>query len=55
MGSLNRWYCSEFYRRDIRDPQILWNYYMKYAPARALGNDCENELGEIQIALSIAS
>jgi hypothetical protein len=54
MGTLNRWYCSEFYRRDIRDPQILWQYYMKYAPARDPGICGRNELEDAQTALSIA-
>jgi hypothetical protein len=31
---VNRWYCSEFHRQDVRDPETLWNYFEKYGQTR---------------------
>jgi len=51
MGVVNRWYCSEFYGRDVRDPVILWDYYMRHAGSRASGKHVRNvEQREMMIA-----
>ena len=34
MGPVNRWYCSEFYRREVNDPETLLQYYIKHGGAR---------------------
>ena len=31
MGDDNRYFCSEFYNREIWDPEVLWEYYMSHA------------------------
>jgi len=54
MGKLNRWYCSEFHGRDIRDPQILWDYYVNHAPARAAGKNPRREPDRSPAELSLA-
>ncbi len=33
MSCDNRWYCSEFYGYDVRDPEILWGYFNRSACA----------------------
>jgi hypothetical protein len=33
LGPVNRWYCSEHYRREITEPNILIEYYIKHGGA----------------------
>jgi hypothetical protein len=33
LGPVNRWYCSEHYHRDITDPNLLIEYYIKHGGA----------------------
>jgi hypothetical protein len=28
LGQVNRWYCSQFYRREIKDPELLIRYFV---------------------------
>jgi hypothetical protein len=38
LGPENRWYCSEFYGREITDPDILLEYFIKHGGADAFGD-----------------
>lgn len=29
LGPVNRWYCSEHYGREVTDPNLLLEYYIK--------------------------
>jgi hypothetical protein len=29
LGSHNRWFCSQFHRREIRNPEILLSYFIR--------------------------
>ena len=29
LGPVNRWYCSEFFRREVTDPNKLIEYYIR--------------------------
>lgn len=29
LGPVNRWYCSQFCRREVVDPDELWTYFIK--------------------------
>ena len=29
MGDENRWFCSQFYHHDVRDEEILWDYFLQ--------------------------
>jgi hypothetical protein len=31
MGPVNRYYSSQFDRREITDPKTLWNYYVLHS------------------------
>lgn len=33
LSSENRWYCSEYYQREISDPEILFRYYIQHGGA----------------------
>jgi hypothetical protein len=33
LGPVNRWYCSEFYHREITEPNTLMEYYIKHGGA----------------------
>ena len=33
LGPVNRWYCSEFYRHEVTDPNLLVEYYIKHGGA----------------------
>ena len=35
LGPVNRWYCSQFYGREITDPDELVEYYIKHGGAEA--------------------
>jgi hypothetical protein len=37
LGSENRWYCSEFYGREITDPDVLLEYFIKHGGAEHFG------------------
>jgi len=36
-GPENRWYCSEFYGREITDPDVLLEYFIKHGGADFFG------------------
>ena len=36
MSAHNRWFCSEFHRREIHDLETLWNYYMGCSTSQRL-------------------
>ena len=29
LGEVNRWFCSQFYNREITDPEILLEYFVR--------------------------
>ncbi len=35
LGPENKWFCSEFYGREITDPDTLLAYYIKHGGAEA--------------------
>jgi len=37
LGAKNRWYCSEFYGREITDPDVLLEYFIKHGGADYFG------------------
>jgi hypothetical protein len=37
LGAENRWYCSEFYGREIVDPDTLLEYFIKHGGAAFFG------------------
>ena len=37
MGPENRWYCSEFYGREITDCDVLLEYFIKHGGAECFG------------------
>jgi len=44
LGPVNKWYCSQYFGREITDPETLLRYYIKNGGARhfALGNPSES-------------
>jgi hypothetical protein len=34
LGSVNRWYCSQHFGYDVRDPDTLLAYYIKHGGAQ---------------------
>ncbi len=32
-GPVNRWYCSQHYGYEVRDPEVLLSYYIKHGGA----------------------
>ncbi len=34
LGPVNRWYCSQHFGYDVRDPDILLAYYIKHGGAQ---------------------
>jgi hypothetical protein len=44
MSPLNRWFCSEYHRRDVREPEKLWHYYMNCAGADPKAPDLRNRV-----------
>ena len=45
LGPVNRWYCSEYFRREITDPNKLIEYYIRHGGAvdfaKRHRGDCE--------------
>ena len=37
LGPENRWYCSEFYGREITDADVLLEYFIKHGGAEHFG------------------
>ena len=37
LGPENRWYCSEFFGREITDPDLLLEYFIKHGGADFFG------------------
>ena len=33
LGPVNKWYCSQYYGYEIRDPETLLKYYIKHGGA----------------------
>jgi hypothetical protein len=33
LGPVNRWYCSQHYRREVTEPNTLLEYYIKHGGA----------------------
>lgn len=33
LGSVNKWYCSQFYGYEVTDPETLVRYYIKHGGA----------------------
>ena len=33
LGPVNKWYCSQHYRYEVSDPEILLAYYIKHGGA----------------------
>jgi hypothetical protein len=38
LGPVNRWYCSEFYGREITDADVLLEYFIKHGGAEHFGD-----------------
>jgi len=34
LGSVNKWYCSQYYGYEVSDPEILLAYYIKHGGAQ---------------------
>jgi hypothetical protein len=34
LGDENRWYCSQYYQREITDHEILFRYYIQHGGAK---------------------
>jgi len=39
LGPENRWYCSEFYGREITDPELLLEYFIKHGGSDAFAGE----------------
>jgi hypothetical protein len=50
---VNRWYCSECHRREIIDPETLWNHFMSYYGIGS-GDQTRKHLSNGPAAISIA-
>ncbi len=33
LSPTNRWYCSQYYHREITDPEVLFRYYIQHGGA----------------------
>jgi len=44
MSAVNRWFCSESYRREIHEPDKLWHYYMSCGCADSKSRDSRNRV-----------
>ena len=33
LGPVNKWYCSQHYRREVTDPETLLRYYISHGGA----------------------
>ena len=42
LGPVNRWYCSEHYRREITEPNTLIEYYIKHGGAEGFAQRRRN-------------
>jgi hypothetical protein len=45
LGEANRWYCSQFHCREIRDPAILIEYFIKSGGARDFARRFNEAMG----------
>ena len=34
LGSVNKWFCSQFYGHEVTDPEALLAYYIKHGGAK---------------------
>jgi hypothetical protein len=50
LGPVNRWYCSEFYGREISDPDVLLEYFIKHGGAEHFGTARPRSQRELQPA-----
>jgi hypothetical protein len=46
-GSLNRWFCSEAYHREITDPETLLIYYIKSGGADDFARRYDQAMGKL--------
>ncbi len=45
LGEVNKWYCSQWYGYEVRDPDMLISYYIKHGGA---SNFFECHCGELE-------
>jgi hypothetical protein len=45
LGPVNQWYCSEYYRREISDPESLLIYYVRSSGAANFGERWSQAMG----------
>ncbi|MGA2443295.1 MAG: hypothetical protein ABSH08_20275 [Tepidisphaeraceae bacterium] len=46
-GSINRWFCSEFYGRKIDDPELLVIYYVRSGGAADFAQRYDEAMGTL--------
>ena len=42
LGADNRWFCSQHHRREVTDPNILLEYYIKHGGAEGFAQRRRN-------------
>jgi hypothetical protein len=46
-GPINRWFCSEFYGREVNDPELLVRYYVKSGGAANFARRYAEAMGKV--------
>jgi len=52
LGPENRWYCSEFYGREITDGDVLLEYFIKHGGAEFFGEPRRRNVATTDHALA---
>ena len=47
LGPDNRWFCSQFYRQEVRDPEKLIRYYIEKGGAVDFARRYNQAMGEL--------
>ena len=47
LGSVNKWFCAQFYGHEVTDPEVLLAYYIKHGGAKQFRQDHQYEVGEV--------
>jgi hypothetical protein len=47
LGTDNRWFCSQFYAREITDPETLMRYFIEQGGAADFARRFDEAMGEL--------
>ena len=46
LGPVNKWYCSQYYGYEVRDPECLLRYYIQHGGASNFRQEHLSEIGD---------